>query len=174
MIVVEDRLKEVLELLPEMSYTVGSTTYKPIFRYGTKKDLKTFLSKAEAHGFNPYPLIWLLYPYVEKHMTRSKRVLITDLTLILAVNTSKAMANKARIDTTFKKVLFPLYDNVFNYFRKANTISVQESVEIIKFANYSGDLYDADADKLPDRWDALKTVWNLDVNDSCLRSIKTN
>lgn len=171
MIVVEDRLAEIFAYLPEMSYSVGSTLFKPVFRYGNQVELAAFLKAAETDGFSPYPLIWLLYPINENHNVRGRKVTVQQLTLILAVNSSKVALNPERMETTFKKVLIPLYDNIETAFKSASSINASPEVEIIKFPNYSGDRSDGDSNFTVDRWDALKTIWNVSINDVCLRPL---
>lgn len=171
MIVVEDKLKAIFNFIPEMSYTAGSTLYKPVFGFGNKLELVAFIKQAETNEFNTYPLIWLLYPFNEKHKNWGRKVEIEDLTLILAVNASKTMLNDERLETTFKRVLIPLYENIETLFKRASTLNVSSEVGVVKFPNYSGDLSDGDSNFTVDRWDALKTIWNVTINDFCLKDI---
>lgn len=171
MIVVEDKLKAIFDYLPLMEYEVGSASFKPVFGYGDQMELNTFLKNKESDLTRPYPLVWLLYPYKELH--KKKVVELKDLVLILATNTNARLSNSERIQTNFKKVLIPLYDNVFTVLKRAVNISLIEEVEIIKFPNYSGDNRDDDNQAFStDLWDAMKTVWNFNINNSCLKNIK--
>ena len=171
MIVIENVLKEVFSYLPEMSYSKNSTPYKPVFKYGDTVELAEFIRQAAEKGYETYPLIWLLYPYRENHVKRGRGVVIEDLTLILAVNTSAAMLNDERLATTFEKVLNPLYENVHKVMTRAASLNVDPETEIVKFPNYSGDLSNGEQNFTIDRWDAIKTIWNVYVNDKCLRKI---
>lgn len=171
MIVVEDQLKAIFDYLPSMSYEVRGSSFKPVFGYGDQMELNEFLKSKESDETRPYPLIWLLYPYKELH--KKKVVELNDLVLILATNTNAKLSNSERIETNFKRILIPLYDNVFKVLQRAVTVSLIEEVEIIKFPNYSGDNRDDDNQAFStDLWDAMKTVWNLNINESCLKHIK--
>lgn len=171
MIVVEDKLEAIFDYLPEMAYAEGGTEYKVIFGYGDQKELNLFLAAQESNSNKPYPLIWLLYQYKEKHTKR--KVDLEDLVLILAVDTSAAMLNKDRLATTFRNILFPLYDNILGVFRKAVNVNLKEEVGVVKFPNYTDetDRYNDNVTFTSERWDALKTTWELSINDNCLKQI---
>lgn len=171
MIIVEDKLKEIFEYLPAMKYEVGSVlSFKPVFGYGSQIELNKFLKSKESDQSHPYPLIWLLYPYKELH--KRKEVDLEGMVLILATNTNSQMLNSERIDTNFKKVLIPLYDNVHAVLKRAVNVNLIEETEIIKFPNYSGDNNREEEAFTTDLWDAMKTIWKLSINTACLKEIK--
>lgn len=173
MIVVEDKLEEIFSYIPKMSYEVGGVEFNVVFGYGDKYELNQFLKDNESNDNKPYPLIWMLYPYKELH--KKKVVDLKDIVLILATNTNASMSNKDRIKTNFKRILIPLYDYVFTVLQRAVNISLLEEVEVIKFPNFSSDkLEDREESFTIELWDALKTVWNFNINNSCLKDIKVN
>ena len=169
-IVVEDKLEAIFNYLPAVKYNEDSdTSYKPIFRFGDQKELNSFLQLSKEANSRPYPLIWMLYPSEENHF--KTHVDLEDLTLILAVNTNISMLNKERLEKTFKKILFPLYDNVHYVLKSAVNTNLTEEVKITKYPNYSGDNNREKAMTL-DLWDAVKTVWKISIHNNCLREIK--
>lgn len=172
MIIVEDKLKEMFGYLPDMSYAEGATEFTPVFGYGDQKELNLFLAERESKTSKPYPLIWLLYPYKEKHFKRE--VLIEDLVLLLAVDTTEAMRYKDRIETTFGRILIPLFDNINTVFNRAINVNKKDEVGVVKFPNYTddSDRYNDNLHFTSDRWDALKTTWEIKINDNCLKKIK--
>jgi len=162
MIVVEERLQEMFNTLPVIQTVDGD--FKPIFMYGDQKELNTFL-KANTNAEKPYPLIWLVYPYEEKH-TRTN-VEISNISLILAVETNIEMFNPERMESTFKAVLIPLWDNIRELFNASNTIAVSQEYDIIKFPNYG----EEDTSESTDIWDALKITFECEINNYCLNEI---
>lgn len=170
--IVENRLSEIFDYLPLMSYSVNGTEYKPKFGYGTQKHLNDFIINSAQNLVDIYPLIWLLYPYREEHTNKGRKVEVKELTLILAVNASKTMNTEERLTTTFNKVLFPLYDNVILSFFRANTVNMQDLIKVVKFPNYSGDNLSGEENFTVDRWDALKVIISICFNDACLTPIK--
>lgn len=166
-IIVEDRLKEVFEYLPEL-YGNDNAPYKPVFKHGDEKELHAFFK--ESQGATHYPLIWLVWPYREEHKHRTK-VVVSGLELILAVETSSEMNNTERIEKTFKPILYKLLDSILEVFRVGNTVSFDGDFEIQKYGNYS-DTEQGEESKFLDLWDAIKLTTNITINDSCLREIK--
>ena len=166
MIVVEDRLKEIFGFLPQIN------GYDPVFGYGNKVQLSTFIKSANDRGSDVYPLIWLLYPNKEDHKKRGREVECEDLTLILAVNTKASLSNKERIENVYKQYLIPLADNVRYVLESASIANLNPEFEIIKFPNYSGDLSNGEENYTVDRWDALKCVFSISINNKCLNDIR--
>lgn len=176
MIIVENKLEEIFSYLPLMSYEVGGAEFKVYFGYGDELELNAFLKQKEGDETQPYPLIWLLYPYEEIH--KKKEVYLNDIVLIVATNTNNNMLNKERIATNFSKVLIPLYDNIERAFLRASNMNFLQEVKVTKFPNYSGE--DQRRSSIEPReesfantlWDALKTKWKISINDNCLKQIK--
>lgn len=165
-IIVEDRFREVINYIPDVIYPGQSTGFKPTFGYGADFELNKFLKM-----FNkPYPLIWLLYPYLEKH-TKTK-VTLPSVNFILAVDTKAAMMNQERIEETYKKILIPMYDNFRKVLTRNNIMNVKHEFNVTKFPNYSNDNLDGKENKTTARWDALKVNFNCSINNTCLKQIK--
>lgn len=167
--VLEDKLEEIFFYLPLMKYSELSSEFKPKFGAGDKLELAHFLADSKT-GETVYPLIWLLHPTDEIHSRG--HIKVNELVLILAVNTNAAMLNKERIETTFKKILLPLLENVKHAFRFASNLNLKDEVGVVKYSNYSDNLSTGDSNFTIDRWDALRTTWTIDINDKCLKQIQ--
>jgi len=166
-IIVEDRLREIFAFLPDITGADGNP-YTPLFKAGDQKELLAFFSQSQ--GNTNYPLIWLDMPFEEKHINR-RRVEITGLTLILAVETNSEMLYSERLETTFTNTLFPLLDSVLDAFTTGNTLSYDSDFTITKFGNYS-EQADGTQGEFVDIWDAIKLTLNVEINNDCLRTIK--
>ena len=166
-IVVEDRLQEIINYFPEVKSLSGESSHEVIFGYGDKKELNSFLKVRELSDV--YPLIWLLYPYNEKHT--NTKVEVTNAVFILAVSTNASMDNKERIDTNFGKILLPLFFKLRTAFKNANIINTNNEYDLVKHPNYS------DTDEGTEHpgtfiWDALRIETDFDLMDTCLKELK--
>ena len=163
-IVVEERLAEIFETLPAYIDDKGNE-FKPLFKFGDNKELLAFLKQNEGSK-SPYPLIWLVYPYEENH--QRTHVQIDNMDLILAVETNSEMFNEERFETTYKDVLFPLYDNIRTLFDQANIISTDDTYRVVKYPNY-GNLEGTENETV-DIWDALKMTFNCQITNWCFNA----
>lgn len=163
-IVVEDKLKEMIDVLPNMSYKDETDEFEVWFGFGDEKELNAFLQQSADRK---YPLIWLVYPYEEAH--GFKEVEVKNMTLVLAVDTVASKMNMDRLDTTYREILFKLYGNLVHCFEKSNTIHIDSDYKIVKFPNYGAE--ETNNSETVDLWDAMKVVFNCRINDRCLREI---
>lgn len=168
-IVVEDRLAEMFAYLPEMK-NANDVPFTPTFMYGDQKQLLDFL-RQNSKGDSKYPLIWLVYPFEEKHC-RSE-VEFKNMTLILAVETNSKMLNSQRLKETYAKVLMPLFDNIKICFNNANISNSSNEYFLTKYPNYSHNA-DATENEATYIWDALKVTFDGKLNSNCLRPIMFN
>ena len=164
MIIVEDRFKEMFDYLPELEN--DDAEYEVVFKVGDKYEMDAFL-KVESLK-SPYPLIWLLYPFIEKQ--KEKSVDLENVSIVLAVDTSSEMLSEQRLDETYKKVLIPLYENIVKLFRLSNTISANGEYDVTKFMNYSDESGDNES-KVAELWDAMKVTFSCTINSNCLKTI---
>lgn len=162
-IIVEDRFEEMFSYLPTIN-GFGVT-----FSGGDNKELGAFL-ELKGKAAETYPLIWLVYPYTEKHGL--KVVELERISFILAVRTNKVMLNDQRIKETYKGLLIPLLKNIKILFDRANIISVNDEYSVVKFPNYSGDDNNSKSSFTTDPWDALKVTFSCSINSVCLRPIQ--
>lgn len=169
MIVIEDKLTQIFSYIPKMRHISGDGLFDVTFSYGDKKALNAFLKNVK-NGASPYPLIWLLYPYKEKHLTN--KVNVEKMELILAVQTNSSMTSEQRIKETYSKVLNPLFDYVINAFRLSSNVNNSEEVEVIKFPNYSDDQSTGDTSAGSFKWDAIKLTLDITITNKCFKPIK--
>lgn len=156
MIVVEDRLNTVFSKLNKIN------GFQPIFKYGDIKELNTFLQSQSQATNRPYPLIWLVYPYVEEQ--KKNYVFIDKMSIVLATNTIPELLNDARLEITYKGILIPLLENIQRVFMKSNIVFVKdESYKVTKFPNYG----ENDQHLSTDIWDALKVTFDIQISNNC-------
>lgn len=166
-IIVENRFSEMFDYLPAL-LDADDNPHNIVFEFGDQKELLAFLKESEGQS-EPYPLIWLQYPYEENH--QKTRVEIKNMVLVFAVKTNVEMFNRERFETTFGEVLFPLLDNVKKLFRLANIIDTDNTYRMVKFPNYSA-TEEGDEQVVFDTWDALKITFDCTINNWCLTPIK--
>jgi hypothetical protein len=168
-IIVEEKFEAIFSYLPDMKFSDSSPSYPVVFRYGDKDELLAFLNSSEKRDARPYPLIWLVYPYLEKHL--KSRVELESVKLVLAVDTDKASQNPERIKQNYTKILMPLYGNVVKVLTKANIINIKHEFNVTKHPNYSEVNSDGTESETIDRWDALTVLFNCQIIDTCLKQI---
>jgi hypothetical protein len=170
LIVVEDRLQEIFDYLPEMKVDGNPKSFKVRFEYGDEKELVAFLKATETETSRPYPLIWLVYPHKETHL--KTRVKLESVKLVIAVDTAKAMLNPERLKVSYKTILMPLCNNIVKVLTKANIINIEHEFNITKYPNYSGKESGDGKHFTTDIWDAIQLTFSCYINGACLKEIK--
>jgi len=167
MIVLEDRLKEIFDTLPDV--VLGTSSFKPTFSFGDEKHLNAYI-KATKNQSSIYPLIWLVYPNTEVH-NYSERQLKSSVTLILAVrNKEVSWLNERRFKNTYSQILIPLLENVLKSFKGTKIASINRDTEgnlyrLTKFPNYGNTETNGDKHFTTDIWDAIRVEFDLTVNN---------
>lgn len=158
MIIVEQRLGELFDTIPVV--TVSGADYKPIYDFGSHKDLLRFLAAKRKEGGNIYPLIWLETPITE---TGDNSPVFVNLKLVLATLTSSTLSNTERLEKTFKPTLFPLLKNVEKSLKVSgfSRIMNPDKNKVSKFYNFE----DKGENNATDIWDAIKFECELRVTD---------
>lgn len=167
-IIIEDVLDEVFSYLPEVSFDGGN--FPIVFDSGDEVALNGFLANREKS--DTYPLLWMLYPQIEDHL--KTRVIVDNLSFILAVTTNNSMENRERIKTTFKEILMPVFYNIRLALQRASVVTVKGgalSFKIIKHPNYSS-TEARDSTGAVAIWDALKITVSLEIIEGCIKPIK--
>lgn len=160
MIVVEERVRELIDTLPLM--LIDGVEFKVVYDFGHEDDL-TILLKQEIQK---YPLIWLETGFTESHNTQKTEVDVTLSFKLATSGFSSTLLNQVRLRTTFKDVLFPLLDNLEKCFKRANTVlTIESTSDIEKFYNYGQDK-ESETTAI---WDALTFDVDLKFNNDCLR-----
>lgn len=159
MIIVEDRLRELFNTLPQIDY--DGNLYTPIFDHGNPNDLNKFIRQEEKK----YPLIWLESEYPEDKT--DLHTVNVSLSIILATYSGDLnQDNSQRLEDKFKKVLIPLLDNIDKAFERGNTILFEDrNYRVTKFFNYGKNQKHTSTDI----WDAIKLEVDLNINDYCLK-----
>jgi hypothetical protein len=98
-------------------------TDEPFYMHGHPLEIINTLAEKDrndVHKFNKFPLIALFQDFTET-MGESQAVKseVTDLNLIIAVNTSPEYSSEQRYDNTFRPVLYPLYDLLIEHITKS-------------------------------------------------------
>ena len=161
-LIVEDIFEVLFAMLP--LFAEDNVDYHPVFKAGNDKDLLEDISKREDQ---PYPLIWLMYPFNEDH--KRTHVSLSNVTFVLAVKSSlRDRFNDERLDNTFKNYLMPLVDNIKHLFKYSNVIEYTEELQIIKYPNYGVE----NKNIVTARWDAIRIqIDNLVIKDRCIKQV---
>ena len=166
-LVIEDILSQLFAFIPPFVNKRGE--FPVTFKYGDEQELTEFLSNNSNFKGKVYPLIWLVYPYLENH-TRTK-VESEQLSLILAVQGSASSYSEERMEQTFKTVLFPLCDSIKTIFKQSYVIDTGDNYEVLKYPNYSVSFGGESEQEEIDRWDALKVSFSAKFNNNCIKPI---
>ena len=149
---------------------VNSGEFPVTFGYGDELELNVFLANRDKT--NPYPLVWMLYPYDEDH--QKTRLIADGVTFVLAVETNQSMENHERVKLTFEKILYPLLYNVRLALRQSGIITIgseNESFKGVKHPNFSKTAAREESAVIA-IWDALKVSVDLEVTEGCVKPIK--
>lgn len=164
MIVIEDRFEEMIDVIPEMTNeNVSLESFKVDFSFGDEKELASYLLSKKGKC---YPLIWMVYPVLEKHSI--KKVEIEDVSFILAVNSNDYYSNKERFATNYKNILIPLYDNFIELLERSNIVNLAKQKRISKYPNYSNSEF-SEENKTIEIWDALKVTISCSLTSAHFR-----
>lgn len=164
-IIVEDKVEEILSKLPLFKNSAIGTEHKHFFKKGEDDEINAFLSKSS----DPYPLIWLAYPFEENHSFNFKNVNVTNLTFVIAVKGNVTNFIEDRFEKIYKNILLNVFDNIAYLFNKASNFKVTSNYKVVKFPNYMKINRNAsvEGNKAIDVWDAIKVTFNCNINDKC-------
>lgn len=164
MIVVEERLRDLFDLIPEIQIKTG-VSKKPSFSWGDKVELNRYLDKYKSSS---YPLIWLLPS--EDTFNHSSNLTDRNIVLILAtLETRDELFNAQRFAGSYSQVLNPLTNYIIQAFESSNITRITSTdIKILKEPNYS----DNGKHGAIDKWDAVRISLDVEFNNSCLKPIK--
>lgn len=161
MIVVEQRLSDVFEQLPEID------GFKPVYKWGNEFHLKSQLKLFAESNISPYPLIYQLSNSSEQSVI--ERTCETNLVLILACrNTDTTLLNENRWAMSYKELLYPLLVYIETCFHKAGVFHWDGKYKISEFPNYGN----GTENNTIDIWDALKLETSITINTNCIKQIR--
>lgn len=165
MIVVEERLRELFDLIPEIQVN-SSNLKKPVFSWGKKEELNRWV---EAYDSGTYPLIWLL-PAEESHNNFSDLSTRRIVLILATLETRRELFNAQRYQGSYKNVLNPLTDYVIKAFQKSSITRLinANDITIFKEPNYS----EREENGTIDLWDAVRIECEVEFNNNCLTTIK--
>lgn len=165
MIVVENRLREIFNTLPQVNIPDANgnpVPYSVSFDWGTIEDLNLWLKQNAT-----YPLIWLETGFEETHNSSKEEVSVALSFKIATSGLKSSLLNQQRIASTFDLVLFPVLENVRKAFERANTVQLQNTDwKILKFYNWST----TEGMETTQVWDALRFDVELIINGDCLKN----
>lgn len=165
MIVVEERLTEAFEQLPEID------GFKPFYDWGNKYQLIKQMDLFSKESKSIYPLIY--QTSTGSNQNEIARICETKLVLILACrNTEVDLTNKERWALSYRNILNPLLVNIITCFNKAGIFNWDGKYRIDNLPNYG----DGDKNETVDIWDAIRfeiTSNNgITINDNCINTIR--
>jgi len=156
MIVLEERLAEIFDTLPDIVNADGS--FKPAFGYGDDLELSQFL-KAKINQA-VHPLVWLVYGNEEKHDRNNKFLISQSTTFIIAAKNIIPMLNEQRMKKTYSNILNPMLKNVKTALMSSGITQVMPIGDnvffsVVKVPNYTKSIH---------IWDAIKLTCSIKVN----------
>lgn len=96
---------------------------EPFYMHGHPLEIINILSqkdKHDVHKFNKYPLIALFQDFSETMgENQATRSAVSDLKIIIAVNTLQDYTSENRYDNTFRPTLYPLYDLLIKHIERS-------------------------------------------------------
>lgn len=167
MIVFEERLGEILDLLPSIT-DANNGSFKPFFNWGTQDVLNKYLALPKTQEV--YPLIWLVTG-IDEGKTNSTSI-IRDTRLILAMHSEKQdYFNPEIYQTDFKVVLNPLLENVVKALEKSGISEIQDlKYKIERMPNYSVSTQ-GEKTKAVDVWNAIVFDCKIRLKDGAINQM---
>lgn len=165
LIIVEDKIEYVISKLPLFKNPKTETEHKHFFKKGEEDEINAFLKKTN----NPYPLIWLTYPFEENHSHDLRKVDVTNLTIVIAVNGNVTNFIEDRFENIYKNILLNIVENIIYFLNKSQNIKITNNYKLVKFPNYMKINRNASVEghRTIDVWDAVKFTFNCNINDKC-------
>lgn len=164
MIVVEDRLRDLFGLIPEIRINT-SNTKKLTFSFGRDDAINSFI---EVNKSTCYPLVWML-PSKDVY-NRNERKTTKKLSLIIAtLETRDDLLNEHRYKGSFKHILNPLTNYIIQALENSSiTDVISDEITTYKDPKFT----DADENPSIDKWDAIRLDCEIEINNHCLNDIK--
>lgn len=180
MVVVEERNSLVFDQLPAFEVNLpdvegydpdlpDSVGFKPVYKWGNEKHLIKQIKEFDKENKSIYPLIYQTSNQSNQDVIRNS--CRTDLVFILACrNLETDLMNENRWAMSYKKILYPLVENIEKCFNRAGIYTWDGLFTVQEFPNYG----ENDQNKTTDIWDALlfSTSITINGNKSCINTIK--
>jgi len=159
MIVVEERLIEIFNQLPQVA------GFKPKYHFGDDIELGRFIKAKQGLV---YPLIYQTSAN-ETQLANENRVRVDNLTFFIAVRNEKvSMFNTERWATSYRNILMPTLSNVITAFQKSNIMASNYEFDVVKFPNYGAQPTNSTQNKTIDIIDAIQVSVDVVITDNCI------
>ena len=166
MIVVEHKLVELFNQIPEVYISGTNVSKTPTFGWGNKEELEKFIK-----GFKSdlYPLIWLLIT-PETHNIRNNTVSKNCVFILASLELNTERYNAERFVNNYAETLNPLTEYVLHALDTSSITTVTDlnNIKVLKEPNYS----ETENDGVIDKWDAVRLEIDVEFNNNCLKQIK--
>lgn len=160
MIVIEERLNEIFEQLPEID------GFKPVYKWGDEFHLIKQLQLFSDGNKSIYPLIYQTSNSSEQD--RYMKQATTNLVFVLACrNTEVDLTNEQRWRMSYKNILYPLVQNIETALVLSGITTWNGKYSIQEFPNYG----DGKLNETTDIWDALTFETTITIDANCVKLI---
>ena len=165
MIIVEHKLREVFNSLPEVLLHNSNVAKKPFFSWGDKLALDKYI---KGYKSNCYPLIWLL-PSEEKEDRRANTITRRCVFIIATLETNVELYNAERYVGSYDNTLNPLAEYVKESLDKGSNTRLVDPKDVKQFKqpNYS----DEEDNGTIDLWDAIRLEMDVEFNSNCFKPL---
>jgi len=163
MIVIESRLNEIFNQLPEID------GFKPVYKWGDEFHLIKQLQLYSDANRSIYPLIYQTSNGSKQDDYRKEAT--TSLNFVLACrNTEVDLTNEQRWEMSYKNILYPLVQNIVYSIIQSGIATFNGEYDIKEFPNYG----DGKLNETNDIWDALTLDCSITLNANCVKTIYFN
>jgi len=162
MIVFEEKLRELIGLMPDLN-----GTYPIRYDWGTVDVLNKYLTLPET--VSKYPLIWLVTDSTKRDLLKSKVSRTTRLVIATMSNDVDGF-NFQQYQTDYKYILLPTYENLIKLLNSSGVSKIigNSIVEEMK-PNYS---FRDNGKGLIDVWNALVIDLDIELTEGCINQVK--
>lgn len=134
-VVVEDKLMALFGLIPARQYEYPEGEFNPVkkpeYHFGDAKECNAFIVYMQR---DVYPLIYQI-SNTETQNVKANTV-TTDLELVLATVSDGSKLNDQRWATSYRNILMPLVDNVYQALNESNIVLWNSEYTLEKVPNY--------------------------------------
>lgn len=168
MIIIENRIKEIISLMPVVRIN-DDISQSPNFHWGDRKELVKYL---EVKKDAAYPLIWLL-PSVDEHKERGRLCTRECVFVIATRETQKDLLNDERFEKSYEVVLNPVLKYLIQGVGSTSIARIENEMwSVERLPDFTESYYKNDNDNYTiDLWDAIKFSATVEFNNHCLNTI---
>ena len=169
MIVFEERLGELVDVLPPHINTATATEFPIKYGWGTQDELNKYLALPRQDS--PYPLIWLINGTDKENLSAHEVRRQTQL-LIATVSDKQSEMNPFIYQIDYKDVLVPVLENLIQCFTQSGISQiVRNEIERKFLPNFSVRENNGEIDI----WNVISLDLELAISDnSCINEIFFN